>query len=137
MKCDKPALLGFVEHRKDEVKKGLKEVKHSQPFSGIIWHAPASPSALRDGSSQGCSREITVPVAGPLLPFACWVNRSEMVGEGKRRLPLEMLLAVFLLCFVPFLYLLTIFISQKSLPSRAEAAVCISSAEGAAFPGVH
>lgn len=43
MKCGKPALLGLVEHQKDDVKKSLEEVKHSQPFFsifGTLQHHP-------------------------------------------------------------------------------------------------
>lgn len=59
MQCGKPALLGFVAHEKDDVKKGLKEVKHSQPFSGIfgmLQHHPQPCAMVTLGVCQrNCS----------------------------------------------------------------------------------
>jgi len=40
MKWGEAALLSFVEHETDDVKKGLKEVTHAQPFFGVLQHLP-------------------------------------------------------------------------------------------------
>lgn len=57
MKCGKPALLGFVQHEKDDVKEGLKEVKHSQPFSGVFGTLRHCPQPCAVGTLKGLSEK--------------------------------------------------------------------------------
>lgn len=72
---------------------------------------------------------MTVPAlagaaAGLLLPLVLWVHMNEMVAERKCRLPVQVLLAFFVLpCTVPLFT--PHFYPTKSPPSRAGGAVCI------------
>lgn len=77
----KPALLSFEEREKDDVKKGLQEVKRSQPFSGVFGTLQHLPQPRAKGAAGLYQRGD-----GPCICWCCSRSAltSSALGEHER-----------------------------------------------------